>query len=84
MFWSWHPAPLLNSKENLLSVQKIGDEDPTRCCYEVLGQVVSVGLAVAHLPAEGEVVPEHFMAHVHEDGVHTCKHQQVNIDLKTQ
>lgn len=39
--------------------------------------MVRVGLAVAHLPAEGEVVFKHFMAHVHKDGVHTCKYKQV-------
>lgn len=77
--WYWRPAPHLKFQENLLSVKHIGDEDPTRSCYEVLGQVVRVGLAVAHLPAEGEVVTKDFMAHVHEDGVHTCTYKRGKI-----
>lgn len=65
---------LLNFPENLLSVEHIGDEDPTGSSHEVLGQVLSVGLVVGHAPTEGEVLLKHFMAHVHKDGVHTWNH----------
>lgn len=67
-------APLLNFPENLLSVEQVGDQDPTGSSHEVLGQVFGVGLAVDHAPAEGEVVLKHFVTHVHKYGVHTWKH----------
>lgn len=68
--------PLLNFPENLLSVQHIGDEDPTWSSDKVLAEVLGVGLAVAHAPVEGEVILKHFMSHIHEDRVHTwSKHK---------
>lgn len=65
------PRSPLNLPENLLPVEHIGDEHPEGCGQQVLGQVLSVGLAVGHSPAEGEVPLKHLMAHVHQDGVHT-------------
>ncbi len=67
-------APPLNFPENFLSVEHVGDEDPTGSSYKVLGEVLGVGLAVGHAPTEGEVLLKHFMAHVHKDGVHTWNH----------
>ena len=67
-------SPLLNFPENLLPVEHVGDEDPTGSGHKVLGEVLGVGLAVGHAPTEGEVLLKHFMADVHEDGVHTWNH----------
>lgn len=64
-------VPLLNFPENFLSVEHVGDEDPTQSSHEILGEVLGVGLAVGHSPTEGEVLLKHFMAHIHQDGVHT-------------
>lgn len=61
----------LNFPENPLSVKYVRDENPTACCNKVLDEVFGVRLAVGHAPAEGKVVLEDFMAHVHEDGIHT-------------
>lgn len=58
-------AQLLNLPENLLSVEHVGDKDPTGSSHKVLGEVLSVGLAVGHTPTKGEILLEHFMAHVH-------------------
>lgn len=66
---------LLDFPENLLSVEQVGDKDPTRSSHKVLGEVLSVGLVVSHAPAEGEVFLKHFMAHIHKDGVHTWSHE---------
>lgn len=74
VLWYFCPAPLLNFPENLLSVEQVGDEDPTGSSHKVLGEVLSMGLAVGHSPTEGEVLLKHFMAHVHQDGVHTWNH----------
>lgn len=65
---------LLDFPENLLFEEHIGDEDPTGSSHKVLGEVLSVGLAIRHAPPEGEVFLKHFMAHIHKDGVHTWKH----------
>lgn len=65
---------LLNFPEDFLPVEHVGDEYPIRGSHKVLGQVLSVGLAVGHSPTEGEVFLKHFMAHVHKDGVHTWNH----------
>lgn len=74
----------LNLPEDFLSVKHIGDEHPNRSGHKVLGQVLSVGLAVGHSPAEGEVALKHFMAHIHENGVHTYnraqKEEQIKLD----
>lgn len=69
----------LNFPENLLSVEHVGDEDPTGRSHEVLGEVLGVGLAVGHSPTEGEVLFEHFVAHVHEDGVHTWSEAKARV-----
>lgn len=73
----------LNFEKNLFSVQHIGDEYPTRSRYKVLGQVVRMGLGVAHLPAEGEVLFKHFVAHIDKDRVHPCNHKFQNKNAKT-
>lgn len=64
-------GPSLNFPENLLSVENVGDKNPTAGCKKVLDEVFGVGLAVNHAPAEGEVVLKHFVTDVHKDGVHT-------------
>lgn len=61
----------LNFPENLLFVKQIGDDDPTGSGHKVLNEMLSMGLAVGHLPTEGKVVLKHFVAHVHKYGVHT-------------
>lgn len=74
VLWYCCQASLLNFPENFFSVEHIGDEYPNRCSHKVLGQVLSVGLAVGHSPTEGKVTFQHFMAHVHKDGVHAWNH----------
>lgn len=64
-------GPSLNLPENLLSVEYVGDKNPTASCKKVLDEVFSVGLAVNHAPAEGEVVFKHLVTDVDKDGVHT-------------
>lgn len=61
----------LNFPENLLFVKQIGDDDPTGSGHKVLNEMLSMGLAVGHLPTEGKVVLKHFVAHVRKYGVHT-------------
>lgn len=61
----------LNFPENLLFVKQIGDDDPAGSGHKVLNEMLSMGLAVGHAPAEGKVVLKHFVAHVHKYGVHT-------------
>lgn len=63
---------LLNLPEDFLSKQQVRDENPNSGGYKILGQVLSVGLAVCHLPAEGKVLCKHFVTNVHENRVHTC------------
>lgn len=63
---------LLNLPEDFLSEQQVRDENPNRGGQKVLGQVLSVGLAVCHPPAEGKVLRKHFVPNVHKDRVHTC------------
>lgn len=76
-------APHLNFEENLFSVEHIGDDYPTRSRHKVLCQVLCVGLAVAHLPAEGEVLFKHFVTHIDKDRVHTCNYKYQNKNTKT-
>jgi len=66
----WLECLLLNFPEDLLPVEQEGDEDPAGSGEEILGEVLAVGLAVGHAPTEGEVIREHFVAHIDQDGVH--------------
>ena len=61
--------------EDSFLVQNVGDEDPAGGSHQVLGEVLGVRLAVGHAPAEGEVLLQHFMADVDQDGVHTWKNR---------
>lgn len=62
-----------NLPKDFFLVQQVWDEDPTGSGHHILGQVLSVWLAVGHAPAKGEVLFKHFMANVDQDGVHTWK-----------
>lgn len=61
----------LDFPENSLSVEDVGDNNPQRCGNNILDEVLGVRLAVDHAPPERKVVLKHFVAHIHEDGVHT-------------
>lgn len=57
--------------KNLLSIENVGDEHPESGGHDVLDEVLFVRLVVLQPPLEGEVVLEHLVAHVHQDGIHS-------------
>lgn len=57
--------------KNLLSIENVGDEHPESSGHDVLDEVLFVRLVVLQPPLEGEVVLEHLVAHVHQDGIHS-------------
>lgn len=49
----------------------VRDEEPDGHRDQVGGEEGEVSLGLA-IDAEGEELMQHLMAHVHQDGVHTC------------
>lgn len=66
-----HMMLKLDFPEYLFLVQDVGDDHPDRYAHQILDQVLSVRLAVFHLPAKREVIVKNLVTHIHQDRVHT-------------